>query len=134
MALRHSGDGRSFKESAPLFAALGDPTRLHVLARLCQEGPLSIGRLSEGSQVSRQAVTKHLRVMANAGLVSGKRRGREHVWSLKPRRLDDARRALDVISRQWDDALERLRALVEADDCDESGKASFGARAPPTHL
>ena len=102
------------KESAPLFAALGDPTRLAVVARLCEEGPLSITRLTEGAEVSRQAVTKHLRVLAGAGVVRGSRDGRESVWKLEPKRLAEARRQLDAISREWDDTLERLRAFVES--------------------
>jgi DNA-binding transcriptional ArsR family regulator len=104
---------RSLPGSAPVFAALGDETRLHVVARLCEEGPLSIARLTEGSDVSRQAVTKHLRVLADAGLVRSRRDGRASVWRLEPRRLAEARRLLDAISSEWDDTLERLRAFVE---------------------
>lgn len=103
----------AWRDSAPLFAALGDETRLAVVGRLCAEGPLSIARLAEGSQVSRQAVTKHLRVLADAGLVTGTRDGRESRWQLVPGGLDEARRCLDVISRQWDATLDRLRAFVE---------------------
>src|SRR5262245_64096448 len=91
---------RSWREAAPLFAALGDETRLRVVARLCEEGPLSITRLTEGADVSRQAVTKHLRVLADAGLVRSAREGRENVWELEPRRLAEARRLLDVISKE----------------------------------
>ena len=101
------------RDAAPLFAALGDPTRLALLARLSSGGPGSIARLSEHAEVSRQAVTKHLHVLADAGLVRGSRRGREHVWALEPRRLSDAREHLDRIGAQWDAALERLRDLVE---------------------
>jgi len=99
--------------SAPLFAALGDPTRLRVVARLSREGPLSITELTEGAAVSRQAVTKHLEVLATAGLVRDFRKGRERVWELETGRLAEARRALDVISKRWDEAIERLRALME---------------------
>jgi DNA-binding transcriptional ArsR family regulator len=99
--------------SAPLFAALGDETRLRVVARLCREGPLSIARLTDGAAVTRQAITKHLHVLAGAGLVRGARAGRERVWQIEPERLDDARRDLDRISRQWDAALQRLKAFVE---------------------
>jgi DNA-binding transcriptional ArsR family regulator len=102
------------KRSAPLFAALGDATRLHVVSRLSGEGPLSITQLTEGSDVTRQAVTKHLNVLANAGLVRDSWHGRERVWELTPRQLEEARRALDAISERWDHALERLRAMVEA--------------------
>jgi DNA-binding transcriptional ArsR family regulator len=104
---------RAAKASAPLFAALGDPTRLGLVARLCEQGPLPIAKLTAESDVSRQAVTKHLHVLEGAGLVRSTRDGRESVWELRPRRLDDARRYLDQISKQWDDKLERLRALVE---------------------
>ncbi len=104
---------RSLAEAAPVFAALGDETRLAVIARLCTEGPLSIARLSEGAAVSRQAVTKHLETLAQAGLVRDARLGRERIWQLEPRRLDVARRELDRISAQWDAALGRLRAFVE---------------------
>jgi DNA-binding transcriptional ArsR family regulator len=103
----------ALKRSAPLFAALGDATRLHVVSRLSGEGPLSITQLTAGSEVTRQAVTKHLNVLANAGLVRDSWHGRERVWELTPRQLEEARRALDAISERWDQALERLRAMVE---------------------
>ena len=111
-AARGSG-AVAVRDAAPLFAALGDPTRLDLLMRLSSGGPGSIARLSEKSRVSRQAITKHLNVLSDAGLVRGARRGRESVWQLAPRRLDDARRYLDRISRQWDVALESLRRFVE---------------------
>ena len=105
---------RRWKGSVPVFAALGDETRLHVVARLCDEGPLSIVRLTEGTELSRQAMTKHLQVLAGAGLVRGEKAGRENVFRLEPHRLGEARRLLDQISRDWDDTLERLRAFVES--------------------
>jgi DNA-binding transcriptional ArsR family regulator len=101
------------RDAAPLFAALGDPTRLALLGRLSAHGPESIVQLCASSAVSRQAITKHLEVLSRAGLVRGSRRGREHIWQLEPKRLADARAHLDRISRQWDDALERLRSFVE---------------------
>jgi DNA-binding transcriptional ArsR family regulator len=101
------------KGSAHVFAALGDETRLRLVARLCHGGPMSIAKLTEGSNVTRQAITKHLRVMEGSGIVRGTRRGRERVWQLDQRRLADARRYLDAISKQWDDALVRLREFVE---------------------
>ena len=113
--MRSSLRGRTEpSSSAPLFAALGDETRLRLGSRLCDDGPMSITRLTAGSKVTRQAITKHLRVMADAGLVRSSRRGRESVWRLDHRRLEDARRYLDLISRRWDDALGRLREFVEA--------------------
>jgi DNA-binding transcriptional ArsR family regulator len=99
--------------SAPIFAALGDETRLHVVSRLSAGGPLSITELTKGTEVTRQAVTKHLGVLAAAGLVTDFRQGRERVWELKTRRIEEARRVLDLISKEWDQALERLRELVE---------------------
>jgi DNA-binding transcriptional ArsR family regulator len=104
------------RASAPVFAALGDETRLRLVSRLCASGPMSIARLTEGSDVTRQAVAKHLRVLEDAGLVLGERQGRESLWQLNPRSLEDARKYLDSISREWDDALERLRGLVEDED------------------
>ena len=98
---------------ADLFAALGDETRLRLVSRLCDGGPMSIARLTEGSHVTRQAITKHLRVMEGSGLVRCTRKGRESVWQLNQRRLEHARRYLDGISKQWDQALVRLREFVE---------------------
>lgn len=98
--------------AAPLFAALGDRTRLRLVERLCVEGPLSTVRLGAGTGITRQAITKQLQALADAGLVEGSR-GRPRVWKLAPRRLDEARRSLERITRQWDEALERLRAFVE---------------------
>jgi DNA-binding transcriptional ArsR family regulator len=74
---------------------------------------MSIARLTAGSRVTRQAISKHLRVLEGAGLVRSTRRGRESIWRLEQRRVREARRYLELISLQWDDALERLRALVE---------------------
>jgi DNA-binding transcriptional ArsR family regulator len=106
---------RQSKGSAPVFAALGDETRLRLISRLCDRGPVSIARLTAGSTVTRQAITKHLKVMERAGLVHSARQGRESVWQLDRRRLDYARRYLDLISKRWDDALGRLRKFVEHD-------------------
>jgi len=83
------------------------------VSRLCAGGPMSIARLTAGTHVTRQAVTKHLRVLADAGLVRGRRRGRQSLWVLEPRRLEAARRYLDLISKRWDDTLGRLKAAVE---------------------
>jgi DNA-binding transcriptional ArsR family regulator len=104
---------KAWGAAAPVFAALGDETRLRLVSRLCVQGPLSIARLTEGTDVTRQAITKHLHVLEEAGLVSGSRDGRETVWELRPQKIDEARRHLDVISEQWDAAIDRLRALVE---------------------
>lgn len=106
------GRGRG-GDLAPLFAALGDGTRLALLVTLCGGGPLSISRLSEHFAVSRQAVTKHLDVLADAGLVRSHRVGRERIWEFEPRRLADAHDYLEQLSRRWDDTLGRLKAFVE---------------------
>lgn len=99
-----------------MFAALGDETRLRIVARLCRGGPASISRLTESAEVSRQAVTKHLRALEDAGLVRSGRAGRECIWELQTRRLEQVRRYLDQISQQWDGTLQRLRAFVETED------------------
>ena len=99
-------------EAAPLFAALGDETRLRLVSRLSHEGPLSIVRLSEGIDLTRQAVTKHLTALADAGLVHGERQGRERIWELESARLEQAREHLAGISREWDEAIGRLRNFL----------------------
>ncbi len=114
--MRASSAARTLRETAPVFAALGDETRLRLVARLCDEGPQSITKLTEAADVTRQAVTKHLRVLEDAGVVRGSREGRESVWEIEPRRLEAARRSLDLISARWDSAIERLRAMVERDE------------------
>jgi DNA-binding transcriptional ArsR family regulator len=98
---------------APLFAALGDETRLRLVFRLCDNGPQSITKLTADSKVTRQAISKHLLVMEKAGLVRSERHGRESVWQLDQNRLEEARRQLETISKQWDQALCRLREFVE---------------------
>ena len=101
------------KTSAAIFAALGDETRLLLVSRLCDGRPMSIARLTSGTDITRQAVTKHLRVLQDAGLVRSRRHGRESVWRLEQRRLVDARYYLEIISKQWNEALGRLRKFVE---------------------
>jgi DNA-binding transcriptional ArsR family regulator len=99
--------------AALLFAALGDPTRLGLLQRLSQAGPASISELAGRFRLTRQGVTKHLNVLAAAGIIGGRRSGREHIWTLDAARLAQAQRYIDVIARGWDDALARLKAHVE---------------------
>ena len=101
------------KTPASVFAALGDETRLSVLTRLCNGVPQSISRLTAGTNLSRQAVTKHLRVLANAGVVRSVRVGRESLFELEPQPIEELRDYLDRVSKQWDDALVRLKAHVE---------------------
>lgn len=102
------------KTRAAIFAALGDETRLAVLAKLGNGAPQSIARLTQGTNLSRQAVTKHLRVLADAGVVRSLRVGRESQFRLELRPIADLRDYLDVVSRQWDDALARLKSHVES--------------------
>lgn len=102
------------KRAAPLFAALGDQTRLALIARLSADGPASTARLRAGTRVTRQAIAKHLAVLSNAGLVRGQRRGRDVVWRLEPGRLASASGYLEQISRRWDQALASLRDFVES--------------------
>jgi DNA-binding transcriptional ArsR family regulator len=105
----------ALRASAPIFAALGDETRLLIVDRLSGGTPRSIATLTEGAGVTRQAVTKHLRVLGNAGLVRSLRQGREHLWALEPEAIATARRLLEDVSAQWDEALGRLQMLVEDD-------------------
>ena len=106
-------DTAKLARAAPIFAALGDPTRLHIVARLCGDGPLSIVNLADGANVSRQAITKHLHALEQVGLARSSRIGRECVWELRTKRLSEAQRYLDQISQQWDAAIDRLRAFIE---------------------
>jgi DNA-binding transcriptional ArsR family regulator len=105
--------GSALSRPAAVFAALGDETRLTVLARLSHGEPQSIARLTRGTTLSRQAVTKHLRVLEGAGVVRSTRLGRESRFALEPQPLTDARDYLDRVSQQWDDALARLKSFIE---------------------
>jgi DNA-binding transcriptional ArsR family regulator len=100
-------------QAAPVFAALGDVTRLALVARLGSAGPQSISRLAAGSAVTRQAITKHLLVLEGVGLVRSVKRGRERIWRFDPEQLADARHFLDEVSSQRDEALNRLKKFVE---------------------
>ena len=102
-------------DAVPVFAALADATRLSLVGRLSVEGPLSITRLSEGTGVTRQAITRHLHALGDAGLVRDARRGRERVFELDLKRLEVARRYLDQVSAHWDAAADRLKAFVESE-------------------
>lgn len=101
------------RTAAPVFAALGDETRLRLLLRLCEGGRLSITELSRKQPMTRQAVTKHLHVLSEAGLVRASREGRQQVWEMAPDKVKQARRWLKTIEREWDERLGRLKALVE---------------------
>ena len=108
--------GGAARQAAPVFAALGDATRLSLVRRLSTEGPLSITRLSEGSGMTRQAITRHLQALGRVGLVRDSKEGREHVFSLDLKRLEVAREYIDHVSAQWDAAAARLKAFVEKDE------------------
>ena len=99
--------------AAPVFAALADPTRLRLLARLGEGGAQSIARLTEGGDVTRQAVTKHLRVLTDARIVRSVKSGRENLFELDPAPLRQVRDYAEVVSAQWDSAIGRLKAYVE---------------------
>jgi DNA-binding transcriptional ArsR family regulator len=117
MLAKHSrAKATALDDTVPVFAALGDQTRLRLVTRLGRDGPLSISRLSDGAGVTRQAVTKHLQVLADAGLARGLRRGREQIWHLEAAPLAEARRSLERIAQRWDEALGRLKVAVEDDN------------------
>ena len=99
---------------APIFAALGDEMRLRLIAALCVGGAMSITQLTSGTDISRQAITKHLGVLAAAGLVRDVKIGRERLWEFEPAQLDEARRSLELIGRQWEHALAKLKFAVES--------------------
>jgi DNA-binding transcriptional ArsR family regulator len=103
----------ALRNAAPVFAALGDDTRLRLVAALCAGGAMSIAQLTSGTQITRQAVTKHLQVLADAGLVRDVKSGRERLWEFELTRLDEARHSLEMIAQQWDHALMQLKRAVE---------------------
>jgi DNA-binding transcriptional ArsR family regulator len=104
---------RPQRVDASVFAALGDDTRLALLAKLCRGRPQSISQLTEGSRLTRQAITKHLRVLENAGIVRSVREGRESLYEFEPKRIKETKKYLDLVSQQWDESLARLKSLVE---------------------
>jgi DNA-binding transcriptional ArsR family regulator len=111
--LRKRHRAASVGQPAAIFAALGDETRLRLIARMSDGGPLSIASLADGFDISRQAISKHLRVMSDAGLARSGRRGRESVWQLEQDGLAEARRYLQLVAKEWDDRLRRLKEFVE---------------------
>ena len=123
-------DPMRMEASASVFAALGDPTRLALMEVLSDGRKRSITMLSVDRDLTRQAVTKHLRVLEQVGLVTSSRQGRESRYACQPQALDGARADLDRLSAQWDAALGRLKALVEADETPETGRPS--RRGSPT--
>lgn len=105
---------RSSEALASVFAALGDPTRLKLVAVLCAGGAFSIAQLTESTEISRQGVTKHLQVLADAGVVRDVKLGRERLWQLEPAQIEEAKRTLEVIGREWEVALGKLKAFAES--------------------
>jgi DNA-binding transcriptional ArsR family regulator len=103
----------ALRTRAAVFAALGDETRLSVFARLSEGAPQSISRLTAGTTLTRQAMTKHLRVLETAGVVRSARAGRETLFALEREPIEDVRAYLAAVSAQWDDALARLKSFVE---------------------
>jgi DNA-binding transcriptional ArsR family regulator len=105
-----AGRGRA---RAPAFAALGDETRLALVAKLSGGQPRSISQLAKGSKLTRQAITKHLRVLESVGIVRSVHAGRESLFEFDPRPIEEMREYLDLVSEQWDQALVRLKSFIE---------------------
>ena len=101
------------RTQAPVFAALGDQTRLSLVAKLSGGQPHSISQLTKGSKLTRQAVTKHLRVLESVGIVHSVRAGRESIFELDPAPIAEMKEYLDFVSEQWDQALARLKSFIE---------------------
>ncbi|MEO8389325.1 MAG: metalloregulator ArsR/SmtB family transcription factor [Polaromonas sp.] len=106
---------RPVTDLASVFFALGDRTRLQLIAVLCAGGAFSIAQLTANTDLTRQAVTKHLQVLADAGVVKDLKMGRERLWQFDPAQMEEARKALETIGRQWELALGRLKASIEAE-------------------
>lgn len=103
----------SQRSHAPVFAALGDETRLSLLSKLSRGEALSISELTHGSRLTRQAITKHLRVLQRARIVRCSRSGRETLFEFNPQPIEELRSYLDLVSEQWDHTLARLKSFVE---------------------
>jgi len=108
-----SGRSHRRRAQAPVFAALGDETRLALVRKLCGGQPHSISQLTEGTKLTRQAVTKHLRVLERVKIVHCVRTGRESLFAFDPEPIDEMKEYLNEVSAQWDQALSRLKAFVE---------------------
>jgi DNA-binding transcriptional ArsR family regulator len=113
-----SGKARSITSAkrlaqAPVFAALGNETRLSLVAKLCGGQLHSISQLTQGSRLTRQAITRHLRLLENVGIVHSVRTGRESLFEFDPAPIEEIKKYLDLVSEQWDQALSRLKSFVE---------------------
>jgi DNA-binding transcriptional ArsR family regulator len=114
MSRKNPSRGEMRRAYAPVFAALGDPTRLFLVARLSRGEPRSISQLTRGSRLTRQAITKHLRVLEDVGILRRMRSGRESRFEFHPEPIMDLSTYLAFVSKQWDQALARLKTLVES--------------------
>lgn len=113
MSARGRGSLAGLKVHAPVFAALGDETRLSLVAKLCGGQRQSISRLTDGSNLTRQAITKHLRALESAGVVRSVRLGRERLFEFEPKPIEEIKTYLDLVSEQWGQALAKLKSFVE---------------------
>lgn len=109
----NSSRGARQQAHASVFAALGDETRLALVLKLSDGRPRSISQLTAGSRLTRQAITKHLRVLKHAGMVRSTRAGRERRFEFDPTPMAEMKKYLDFVSRQWDQSLARLKSFVE---------------------
>jgi DNA-binding transcriptional ArsR family regulator len=113
MSLKRHSLSAKRQSRAPVFAALGDEMRLALIAKLCSGQPYSISQLTRGSKLTRQAITKHLRVLERVGIVHSIRTGRESRFEFDPRPIEGMKDYLNLVSEQWDQALSRLKLFVE---------------------
>jgi DNA-binding transcriptional ArsR family regulator len=112
MSLKRPSSARA---KAAIFAALGDETRLSLLSRLCSGQRYSIAELTEGTKLTRQAVTKHLRVLERVRIVHGTREGRQSLFQFEPQPVIEMKEYLELVSKEWDVALARLKTFAESD-------------------
>lgn len=110
---RKQNTALKLQQHADMFAALGDPIRLRLVSKLVGGVPHSISQLTEGTKITRQAVTKHLHVLENVGVVHSIKEGRESLYELDPKPLESMQEYLKVISEEWDQTLNRLKQFVE---------------------
>lgn len=113
MRAHRSSTAAKRRPRASVFAALGDEVRLSLIAKLCAGQPYSISQLTEGTGLTRQAITKHLRVLESVGIVHGVHRGRESLFEFDPKPMEETKKYLNFVSEQWDQALSRLKSFVE---------------------
>jgi len=113
MSLKRHSRSAKRQSRAPVFAALGDEMRLALIAKLCSGEPYSISQLTRGSKLTRQAITKHLRVLERVGIVHSIRTGRESRFEFDPQPIEGMKDYLNLVSQRWDQALSRLKRFVE---------------------